>query len=41
MKWIYIIISMLIIFYVGRVIEYVVIGNSGEERQTIRLGAQP
>jgi hypothetical protein len=44
MKWLYIIIGMLLIFYVGRTIEYVVAyygDNGSEEVIIIKSGAQP
>jgi hypothetical protein len=44
MKWLYIIIGMLIIFYVGRTIEYVVAYYNHEENSEITIiksGAQP
>lgn len=40
MKWVYIALGIFIIFYIGQAIEHFVI-SSGEQIQSIRLGAQP
>jgi len=41
MKWVYIIAAILSFLYLGQVIEIIITGHSGEQRQSIKLGAQP
>lgn len=41
MKWVYIAVGILVIYYVGQIVELYVTINSNEEVQVIRSGVQP